>query len=300
MKMTKSFLTTMALTSLAFASSASASTVGDILERNEQFTTLNSVLQMAGLSEALQGEDQLTVLAPVNKAFEQVAPETLDTLLNDTELLTSVLTYHVIEGRVDLFSALREREAATLNAQEVTFTIRNLGFLVNDARIMFPNVGASNGIIHVIDSVLVPNLPDPEPAPVEKSIAEIAAGDERFSTLVTALEATDLVDVLAGEGEFTVFAPTNEAFAALGEETVSALLEDTEALKNILLYHIVQGTVVDATTAAGLGQAEMANGDVLKIEKDGASLMVGNAKVIITDIKATNGIIHVIDTVLVP
>jgi uncharacterized surface protein with fasciclin (FAS1) repeats len=143
-------------------------------------------------------------------------------------------------------------------------------------------------------------------APAEEEMVEsmdivdtaLAAGN--FTTLAAALTAADLVDTLKGEGPFTVFAPTDEAFAALPEGTVEALLADIPALTDILLYHVVSGAV-DAETVAGLDSATTVQGSDITIEiVDGAVVLNGVTMVIATDIEASNGIIHVIDSVLLP
>ncbi len=148
------------------------------------------------------------------------------------------------------------------------------------------------------------------PAPVaqapeaqKQNIVDIAVSDSRFSTLVAALGAADLVDVLKSEGPFTVLAPTNDAFAKLGSETIDFLLkpENKSALTNILLYHVL-ALKADSTTVLSLNGQEVAtvSGAKIKIQKIGDDLFINNSKVIITDIQASNGIIHVIDTVLTP
>jgi len=134
------------------------------------------------------------------------------------------------------------------------------------------------------------------------SIAEIAAGDENFSTLVTALDAAGLVETLAGEGEFTVFAPTNDAFAALPEGTVEGLLEDPEgALTDVLLYHVVDGAVFAETVVTLDSATTLQGSDVsITVTDAGEVFLNENIQVITTDIEASNGVIHVIDGVLVP
>lgn len=135
---------------------------------------------------------------------------------------------------------------------------------------------------------------------IDNSIADIAAADGRFDTLVAALGAADLAGVLDGEGSFTVFAPTDAAFAALPEGTVEALLNNIPALTDILLYHVVAGEV-PASTVVTLGSATTLNGsDVLINVTDEGVFLNGSVEVIITDIQASNGIIHVIDAVLLP
>ncbi|MFA6814646.1 MAG: fasciclin domain-containing protein [Patescibacteria group bacterium] len=131
------------------------------------------------------------------------------------------------------------------------------------------------------------------------TIVDIAVSNPNFSTLVTALQKADLVEVLAGEGPFTVFAPTNEAFAKIPEETLNEILADKEQLTQILTYHVVAGKVM-AEDVVSLTSATTVQGGDLAIEVMGNSVMVNNANVIQTDIEASNGVIHVIDTVLIP
>ena len=133
-----------------------------------------------------------------------------------------------------------------------------------------------------------------------QTIAEIAAGDARFSTLVTALQAADLVDTLNGEGEFTVFAPTNDAFASLPEGTLDAVLADPDLLTTVLLYHVVSGKAL-ASDVVGLEEIRPLDGGSFRVEvRDGKVYLNDNIQIILTDILATNGVIHVIDGVLVP
>lgn len=133
------------------------------------------------------------------------------------------------------------------------------------------------------------------------SIAEIAAENDNFSTLVAALQAADLVDVLAGEGPYTVFAPTNDAFAALPAGTVENLLkpENKDQLVAVLTYHVVPGAVY-AADVTKLESASTVQGDTIKIAADMDTVKVDNANIVKTDIEASNGVIHVIDAVILP
>ena len=134
---------------------------------------------------------------------------------------------------------------------------------------------------------------------VSKTIVDIAVEDERFTTLVVALQAAELDSVLTGSGPFTVFAPTDSAFSKLPEGTVESLLADIPALNDILLYHVVSGDVL-AADVLNLESAETLQGDFFSISTEDGKVMVNDAEVIITDITASNGIIHVLDTVLLP
>ena len=144
----------------------------------------------------------------------------------------------------------------------------------------------------------VPALAAP-PAQAEQDIVDIAVADGRFTTLVAAVEAAGLVDTLKSEGPFTVFAPTDDAFNALPEGTVPALLDDIPTLTDILLYHVVPGKVM-AADVVNLSSADTALGEPVSIRVEDGNVYVDDAQVIITDVEASNGVIHVIDAVLLP
>jgi uncharacterized surface protein with fasciclin (FAS1) repeats len=131
------------------------------------------------------------------------------------------------------------------------------------------------------------------------NIVEVAAAAGSFNTLLAAAEAAGLAETLATGGPFTVFAPTDEAFAALPEGTIEALLADPAALANILLYHVVSGTVT-SEQVVGLSSATSLQGSEIAIMIHDGKVMVNGATVIAVDIEASNGIIHVIDAVILP
>ena len=138
-----------------------------------------------------------------------------------------------------------------------------------------------------------------QPIEVSNTIVDIAVGDGRFETLVTALQAAGLVDTLAGEGPFTVFAPTDDAFAALPDGVVAGLLEDIPSLTEVLTYHVVAGSVL-AEQVVGLDSATTLQGEDVMVNVVGGDVMIDEAKVLITDIIGSNGVIHVIDSVMLP
>lgn len=176
-----------------------------------------------------------------------------------------------------------------------------IGFGILYMRNMNPNqnMTASNGLRNQTTSQTESNRTPEENMNQEKNIVEIALSDDNFSTLVTAVKTAGLVETLSSEGPFTVFAPTNEAFAKLPKETLDAVLADKEQLTAILTYHVVSGKVM-AKDVVNLESAKTVQGGSIKIETVGGNVMIDNAKVIKTDIEAKNGIIHVIDTVLIP
>src|SRR5512140_2351461 len=143
--------------------------------------------------------------------------------------------------------------------------------------------------------------PMPTATEAPKDIVDIAVADGRFTTLVAALKAAGLVDTLKGAGPFTVFAPTDDAFKKLPAGAVDNLLkpENLDQLKSILLYHVVPGAVM-AKDAAMMPSAKTVGGDEIQIKSENGSVMINDAKVIVADIQASNGVIHVIDTVLMP
>ena len=293
-----------------------ALTIVDIAVEDGRFTTLVSALQETGLVDALQAEGPFTVFAPTDDAFAALPEGKVDELLADKDALTSVLLYHVVEGKnmaADVV-VLDGQEVATMSGESVLITIQDSSVMVNESTVIIPDIEASNGVIHVIDQVLLPpNMmeesmemeddmaKDEEMGAEEMSIVDIAVADGRFTTLVAAVTEAGLAGTLAGEGSFTVFAPTDDAFAALPEGTVEALLADKDALSNVLLYHVLDGEVLAANVVELDGQkVETLQGQNLDIMIDGENVMVNESQVIITDIIASNGVIHVIDAVLVP
>jgi transforming growth factor-beta-induced protein len=270
---------------------AEMGSIVDIAAANENFSTLVTALQAAGLVETLQGDGPFTVFAPTNDAFAALPAEALDSLLADPEALTNVLLYHVVPAKAMAADVVNLPYADTALGQPVLFKMDGDQVMVNDAAVTTADLEASNGVIHVIDKVLLPPTMD---------IVDTAVADGRFTTLVTAVEATGLTDALKAEGPLTVFAPTDEAFAKLPAGTVDALVEDLPALTNILLYHVVDGRVL-AADVAKLASATTLNGqDVTVTVAEDGTVKINDATVVITDILTTNGVIHVIDTVLLP
>jgi len=262
----------------------------DIAVEDGRFTTLVTAVQAAGLAETLSGEGSYTVFAPTDEAFAALPEGTVEGLLADIPALTNILLYHVLEGAVMAADVVELSSAETLQGQSVDISTEGSKVRIDGAEVPITDIEASNGVIHVIDSVILPESRD---------IVDIALEDGRFTTLVAAVEAAGLVDALKGEGPLTVFAPTDEAFAALPEGTVEALLADIPALTDILLYHVVEGKVM-ASDVVELNNAMTLQGQYVDIMVEDGKVMIDNAQVIITDIEASNGVIHVIDAVILP
>ena len=264
----------------------------EIAVEDGRFNTLVAALEAADLVGTLDGEGPFTVFAPTDDAFAMLPDGTVDALLQDPEALSNILLYHVVPGNVMSSDVVSLSSAETASGEEISISVDGSTVMINDSRVVVADLKASNGVIHVVDSVLLP------PADAQ-SIVELAVEDGRFSTLVAALEAADLVGTLEGDGPFTVFAPTDDAFAMLPDGTVDALLNDIPTLQSILLYHVVPGNVM-ASDVVGLSSAGTASGLEISISVEDGAVMINDAQVIITDIVASNGVIHVIDRVILP
>ena len=283
------------------APEAQPGTIVDIAVADGRFETLVAALGAADLVEALQGEGPFTVFAPTDDAFATLPEGTVEGLLEDIPALTAILLYHVVAGDVKAADVVTLDAAETLQGGSLSISVEGEVVRINGAQVVIADIEASNGTIHVIDAVLLPPAPEDTAAGAEGpgTIVDIAVADGRFETLVAALGAADLVGALQGEGPFTVFAPTDDAFAALPEGTVEGLLEDIPALTAILLYHVVAGDV-KAADVVTLGAAETLQGGSLSISVEGEVVRINGAQVVIADIEASNGTIHVIDAVLLP
>ncbi|NIR49335.1 fasciclin domain-containing protein [candidate division KSB1 bacterium] len=264
----------------------------DTAQSAGQFKTLVTAVKAAGLVETLQDDGPFTVFAPTDAAFAKLPNETLDALLRpeNRSKLQSILTYHVVPGKLMANDVVKLNSAETVFGQEIAIRTDGSTVRVDDATVIKTNIAASNGIIHVIDSVILP-----------KDIVDLAMASDSFNTLVTAVKAADLVETLKGEGSFTVFAPTDAAFEKLPAGTLDTLLkpENKEKLQAILTYHVVPGKVT-AEEVVKLNSARTVNGQKVTIKTSYGSVMINDAKVIKTDLIATNGIIHVIDSVILP
>merc|ERR1719483_1152606 len=279
--------------------------ISEKLIGNTNFSTLLAAVQVAGLIDTFSGPGTYTVFAPTDKAFAKVDPAALQGLLDNPEDLKKVLLGHVVGEKIkartiplgktdktaasgDILTVDRSRTSITVGSNSVPATIVKF------------DIPASNGIIHVIDTVILPSTPLPPTTPT-KSIAEIVIDNPNtFSTLLKAVKVAGLVDTLSGPGTFTVFAPTNDAFAKV--DSLNGLLADPEALENVLLRHVVEDKIKEEDIPYGRTDLEAASGDILTVDKSRKAITVGSssatAKVGTFDILASNGIIHVIDTVI--
>jgi transforming growth factor-beta-induced protein len=274
-------------------------TIVEIAAADGRFTTLVAAVQAAGLVDALNGEGPFTVFAPTDDAFAALPEGTVEALLADIPALTDILLYHVVSGKAMAADVVNLTSVTTLEGKDISIKVEDGNVFLNDSvQVIITDIEASNGVIHVIDSVLLP--PADETAAEMGTIVDVAVADGRFTTLVAAVQAAGLVDALNGEGPLTVFAPTDDAFAALPEGTIDALLADIPTLTDILLYHVVSGKVM-AADVVNLTSATTLEGANISISVvDGNVFLNDSVQIIITDIEASNGVIHVIDAVLLP
>lgn len=264
----------------------------EVAARDKAFSTLVTALKTANLAETLNGDGPFTVFAPTNEAFNALGQGTLRATLRDSKRLAQILTYHVVPGRLTAQDVATRRTLDTVNGQRLVVAVRG-GLQINgDVKVIKGDIEAANGVIHVIDAVLIP---------AKQNIAEIAKA-AHFDTLLAALSAADLASVFASDdGSFTVFAPTNEAFAKLGDEAIAALLEprNRDLLTQILKYHVVKGRFYSDAVSANLFPETLA-GERTKANMGRQGVRLNESNVVRADIDATNGVIHVIDSVLVP
>lgn len=297
-------------------------TITELVVSSDDFDTLETAVVAAGLADTLSGDGPFTVFAPTDAAFAALDSATLNAALADPSgLLTDVLLYHVLSGDIGADTLLTVNSVVTLQGERIH--VKNFEgdiYLNDEIKITTSEVIASNGRVHVIDAVLLPpsiastsssssSTTSAAPAgagegftrPELPTITDIAVGDDRFETLVTALTAAGLAGTLDQPGPFTVFAPTDDAFAKLPASTLNAALADPNGLlTDILLYHVVSGDV-GSEIVLTLNSATTLNGAPVQIKFfDGSVYLNDEVKVIITNIVAANGVIHVIDTVLIP
>ena len=271
-----------------------ADDIVDTAVKAGSFKTLAAALGAADLVDALKGKGPFTVFAPTDDAFAKLPAGTVETLLKpeNKAKLAAILTYHVVPGTVMAADVVKVSGAKSLNGQRIDVVVDKGGVSVDNAKVIKTDIVCSNGVIHVIDSVILPS---------SDTIPTVATNAKMFGTLLAAVKAAGLAEVLSGEGPFTVFAPTDEAFAKLPKGTVESLLkpENKDKLISILKYHVVAGRVYSEDAVAAKKATSLEGSKIeISVGKDGAK--INSSKLIKTDIDASNGVIHVIDAVLMP
>jgi transforming growth factor-beta-induced protein len=261
----------------------------EIAASDDRFEILVAALQETGLDAALTNEGPFTVFAPTDAAFELLGIPPANLLTNEN--LANILLYHVVDGKLKAGDVVEKERIDTLLGEALKVNVTDEGVFINDSKVIITDIKAENGIIHVIDMVLIPEeMPD---------VVDVAVAAGQFNTLVGALQATGLDEVLRGVGPFTIFAPTDEAFEKLPAWLLNFLVKNPEYLKQVLLYHVVSGDL-NAEEVLAERSLETLNGRSVRPRVYGDKVYINNATVIAADIEAKNGTIHVIDTVLIP
>lgn len=277
--------------------------VVEVAQRDANFSILAEAVVAADLAGTLSGPGPYTVFAPTDAAFASLLTElgvTKAQLLADKALLRSVLQYHVVGAKVakagvPLGKAITPLDGGIFKVDAVSGNLVITDGRNRTAKITATDVMATNGLVHAIDKVLLP---------ANKTVVETAQALPDFSLLVEAVVAADLTATLNGTGPFTVFAPTNAAFAKLLTElglTKAQLLANKPLLTKVLTYHVVPGRVLKADVPVGMPITTV-QGETFTID---ASLAITDrngrkASITATDVLARNGVIHAIDTVILP
>ncbi|MCP9746776.1 fasciclin domain-containing protein [Lacihabitans sp. CS3-21] len=277
------------------------SNIVDVATSNSQFSTLTAALTKAELVSALQGTGPFTVFAPNNDAFTKAGITSLSGLTK--EALTPILTSHVLAGKVKA-ADVKSGSATTLNeTNNIYLSVNSTGVYINgNIKVISTDLDASNGVVHVIDNVIVPP---------SKNLVEIAIGNPNFSELVSLVTAADpsvaAALTAASQNGLTVFAPTNAAFTELYKTTPKASLlspANKTLLTNVLLYHVVPGRVFSTDLPNVSGEVATASTVKVKFDLSSGAKVVGKSSgasnITLANLLATNGVIHVIDKVLLP
>ena len=271
-----------------------SNTVVDIIVGSPNHLLLAGAVVASGLAETLSGDGPFTVFAPTDSAFALLPEGLVETLLEDPSgQLTTILMHHVYGGSALSTDLSDGMMVTTLAGTELEVEIDTNGVYIGGAMVVIADLTADNGVVHVIDAVLVP---------VEDTttVVDIIVGSPNHTTLAAAVGAAGLVETLSGDGPFTVFAPTDAAFALLPEGLVATLLEDpTGQLTTILTHHVYAGLALSTDLYDGMMVPTIAGGE-LEVTIDSTGVYIDNAMVTVADIETSNGVVHVIDAVLIP
>ncbi|MEM1216069.1 MAG: fasciclin domain-containing protein [Bacteroidota bacterium] len=289
------FKTLMVAMTLLWSLGASAQSVYDVVVNSADHNTLEVAIDAAQLDGALDDPSaQFTLFAPTDAAFAALGSVVNDLVTdNPTGQLADILRYHVLAGEVPATDVTNGLIATPLNnANTLKFT-RTIGgnVFVNQAQVTVTDVPATNGVVHVIDAVVLP----------VETVADVAI-DNDFSTLVTAVVAAELLPALTDPaGTYTVFAPTNDAFGALGGTVNDLLADPTGQLQDILLYHVLGTEVAAENIENGQIVDALSTTNTLKLTKTTTGdVFVNQAQVSMANVGADNGIVHVLDAVVLP
>jgi transforming growth factor-beta-induced protein len=277
---------------VTYAYLSSTNQTKDVVETAEakgSFSTLISALTTANLVDTLKGTGPFTLFAPTDAAFDALPTGLLDKLLANTTALTEVLTYHIVSGKLTANDLTSQTNVTTLQGGSLPIATGQGAPKIGPATITKTDIICTNGVIHVIDTVLIPN-----------NIMNILQTAQYYglSTFVTTVQTANLTSLLEGAKQYTVFPPTNSAFEALPSGTLAALA-DQKALADVVTYHVVSGRLL-AADLVGVTTLTTVQGEKLAITSTAGGAKVNGANIIRSDIECTNGVVHVVDAVLIP
>ena len=270
----------------------SNNSVYDIVSNSADHTTLKTAIDACSLDGVLAGPGPFTLFAPTDSAFSNLPAGTVTALLSNIPALTQILEHHVVADSVMSTMLTNNQIVNTLLGTDVTVTINANGVYIDNAMVTFADIVADNGVVHIIDAVLMPSTST-------NSIYEIVSNSNSHTTLKTAIDACSLYGTLSGPGPFTLFAPTDSAFNLLPSGTLTALLNDIPQLTSILLHHAVNDSVM-STMLTNNQIVTTINGTDITVTINSGGVYIDNAKVTFADIIADNGVVHIIDLVLLP
>ena len=292
-----------------------ANTVYDIVSNSPDHTSLKTAIDACSLATTLSASGPFTLFAPTDAAFNALPSGTLAALLNDLPLLTNILLHHVVGDSVTSGMLTNGQIVTTLLGTDVTVTINSSGVFIDNAQVTVADITADNGVVHVIDAVLLPNpgctdpnalnydstaiLDDGSCQYATNTVHDIVVTSTDHSLLEIAIDTCGLSTTLAGPGPFTLFAPTDAAFNALGSGTILSLLNNVPLLTDILLHHVVGDSVMSTMLSNGQIVTTLLGTDVT-VTINTSGVFIDNAQVTVADIVADNGVVHVIDAVLIP
>lgn len=255
-------------------------------------TTLVELVKKADLAGALSGAGPFTLFGPTNKAFQALPPKFVDFLLKNVTVLADILKYHVASGKALSTDLKNDQLVPSLQGKNIRINIYKNGAVITASgrQVTLADQEASNGVIHEVGGVLFP-----PPGTVTYAVSKCPV----FKTLLKAVKIAGLADLLDGEGPFTVFAPDDRAFAKIPSTCLDKLLSNKTLLTAVLKYHVVPGTFYSAGLSCG-DKFKTANGQSVHITKIFGRVFVNWSKVTYPDGSVTNGVMHVINRVLLP
>jgi uncharacterized surface protein with fasciclin (FAS1) repeats len=268
---------------------APSNSIYDIVSNSSNHTTLKVAIDACALNGVLSDPGTLTLFAPTDAAFNLLPAGTVSALLADIPALTDILKHHVVGASVMSGMLSNNQIVTTLLGTDVTVTITGGNVYIDNAMVTVADIIADNGVVHVIDAVLLPT----------SSIYDIVSNSNNHTTLKVAIDACALDGVLSDPGSLTLFAPTDAAFNLLPAGTVTALLADIPQLTDILKHHVVGSSVMSGMLSNNQVVTTLLGTDVT-VTINSMGVFIDNAMVTVADIVADNGVVHVIDAVLLP